>query len=101
MISEDGHCMLADFGFATRRRAQMRKVCGTAEYIPPEVLMQQSYAPEYVSFCFTNGSLRGYQFVLFRNLNGVNLFTSQSMIQVCTRVLISEVCVHTCTLSYT
>ena len=44
-ISAEGHCMLADFGLATRQRSKVRTVCGTAEYIPPEVLTQSEYDP--------------------------------------------------------
>ena len=40
--------MLADFGLAVRGQLEVSTVCGTAEYVPPEVLSQGSYHPMFV-----------------------------------------------------
>lgn len=43
MLDRDGHIKVMDFGLATVRRKNLVLVCGTPEYIPPEVLMQKSW----------------------------------------------------------
>eukprot|EP01065_Artemidia_motanka_P022387 TRINITY_DN26583_c0_g1_i1.p1 TRINITY_DN26583_c0_g1~~TRINITY_DN26583_c0_g1_i1.p1 ORF type:complete len:889 (+),score=126.45 TRINITY_DN26583_c0_g1_i1:59-2725(+) len=41
MLSKEGHCMLTDFGFATRGSERDRRSCGTLAYMAPEVIAQQ------------------------------------------------------------
>ena len=38
MLDREGHIKLMDFGLATTRRENLVLVCGTPEYVPPEVL---------------------------------------------------------------
>lgn len=48
MIGNDGHIKLIDFGLSTycEPNETMKKVCGTSEYIAPEVLLNQGYGAE-------------------------------------------------------
>jgi serine/threonine protein kinase len=43
MIDRDGHLKLMDFGLATLRRTNLVLICGTPEYIPPEVLTLKTW----------------------------------------------------------
>ncbi len=43
MLDREGHIKLMDFGLATTRRENLVLVCGTPEYVPPEVLQFKSW----------------------------------------------------------
>ena len=43
MLDREGHIKVMDFGLATTRREDLVLVCGTPEYIPPEVLLSKSW----------------------------------------------------------
>lgn len=43
MIGDDGYLKLIDFGFAKEVKTRTYTVCGTPEYIAPEILLQKGY----------------------------------------------------------
>lgn len=43
MIGEDGYLKLIDFGFAKVVRKRTYTICGTPEYIAPEILLNQGH----------------------------------------------------------
>ena len=43
LIRESGHIALADFGLSTRLKSNLHTFCGTAEYIPPEMLLSKTW----------------------------------------------------------
>eukprot|EP01130_Rhizamoeba_saxonica_P004570 TRINITY_DN1867_c0_g1_i1.p1 TRINITY_DN1867_c0_g1~~TRINITY_DN1867_c0_g1_i1.p1 ORF type:complete len:464 (-),score=95.63 TRINITY_DN1867_c0_g1_i1:79-1470(-) len=43
LLDIDGHLKLTDFGFAKRVRGRTYTMCGTAEYIAPEVMSKNGY----------------------------------------------------------
>ena len=43
MLDREGHIKVMDFGLATTRREDLVLVCGTPEYIPPEVLLSKKW----------------------------------------------------------
>ena len=43
MINEDGYLKLIDFGFAKIVRKRTYTICGTPEYIAPEILLNQGH----------------------------------------------------------
>ena len=46
MIADDGHIKLTDFGLAQNigKDGNSRSMCGTLEYIPPEIVVNQTYS---------------------------------------------------------
>lgn len=44
MISEDGYLKLIDFGFAKVVKKRTYTICGTPEYIAPEILLNQGHS---------------------------------------------------------
>jgi cGMP-dependent protein kinase len=43
MLDQDGYCKLVDFGFARRLDTRLFTICGTMEYLAPEVLLRKGY----------------------------------------------------------
>lgn len=43
MIGDDGYLKLIDFGFAKIVRKRTYTICGTPEYIAPEILLNQGH----------------------------------------------------------
>ncbi|MFH4982681.1 hypothetical protein AB6A40_009390 [Gnathostoma spinigerum] len=43
LLTREGHVKLSDFGFAKVVSERTRTLCGTAEYIAPEIMANQSY----------------------------------------------------------
>ena len=44
LIGEDGYLKLADFGFAKVVTARTFTLCGTPEYLAPEILLNQGHS---------------------------------------------------------
>ena len=45
LLSAEGHVRLCDFGLAKTTTQSTRTICGTAEYLAPEILKDQGYGP--------------------------------------------------------
>ncbi|KAE9414276.1 hypothetical protein Angca_002538, partial [Angiostrongylus cantonensis] len=43
LLSIDGHVKLSDFGLAKRLRGKTYTICGTMEYMAPEIIMKKGY----------------------------------------------------------
>jgi cGMP-dependent protein kinase len=43
LLDQDGYCKLVDFGFARRLDTRLFTICGTMEYLAPEVLLRKGY----------------------------------------------------------
>ncbi|KAK5969414.1 Pkinase-domain-containing protein [Trichostrongylus colubriformis] len=43
LLSENGHIKISDFGLAKLLRGKTYTICGTAEYIAPEVILKKGY----------------------------------------------------------
>ena len=43
LISADGHLKITDFGFAKRILDKSSTLCGTPEYLAPEVILDQGH----------------------------------------------------------
>lgn len=48
LIDREGHIALSDFGLATRLKEGLRTLCGTVDYIPPEVLSSKTWSAQYL-----------------------------------------------------
>lgn len=45
LIGDDGHLKLTDFGFAKKTAEKTKTVCGTPEYLAPEIILQKGHGP--------------------------------------------------------
>eukprot|EP00943_MAST-04B_sp_MAST-4B-sp1_P004443 g4443.t1 len=84
MLDREGHVKVMDFGLATTRRNNLVLVCGTAEYIPPEVLSSKSW-DAYTLDRYALGIL------LYRMLYGVTPFEDDNAQFVFINVLSSKI----------
>ena len=67
LIGQDGHVKLTDFGFAKRVRnmEQTYTMCGTPDYLAPEIILSQGYTQSvdwYAWGVLTFEMLAGYEF---------------------------------------
>mmetsp|Transcript_36485 Transcript_36485/g.58763 ORF Transcript_36485/g.58763 Transcript_36485/m.58763 type:complete len:382 (-) Transcript_36485:4607-5752(-) len=50
LLTSDGHTAISDFGLATRLHGGLKTLCGTAEYIAPEVLSSKTWTSRYLDW---------------------------------------------------
>lgn len=43
LIASDGHIKITDFGFAKKIEDRSYTLCGTPEYLAPEIILQQGH----------------------------------------------------------
>ena len=48
LLDAESNLVVCDFGLATRLRGGLKTFCGTAEYIAPEVLQEQTWSSRYL-----------------------------------------------------
>ena len=84
MLDREGHIKVMDFGLATTRRENLVLVCGTPEYVPPEVLQFKSWGAQTLDR-YALGVL------IYRMLYGYTPFDDENAKNVFFNVLTSKI----------
>ena len=84
MLDEEGHLCVMDFGLATRLKgSKVKTFCGTAEYLAPEVLSEQSWDKDTLDWW-------SFAVVLYEMLTGKTPFEAGSAREVFLNILMFE-----------
>jgi len=62
LISDTGHIKVTDFGFAKKIDQRTYTVCGTPEYLAPEIILSKGYV--FIIFEFNFNTLFIYLFLI-------------------------------------
>ena len=73
---------IADFGLAKKMaESQMRTICGTPQYVAPEVILVSRHSMELVTYCRFDGDcmLEHHRYVLRKSMQGAGTMLSRKV----------------------
>lgn len=79
LIGEDGHIKLADFGFSKRVLKATWTLCGTPEYIAPEIILNEGHGLE-VDFWSLG-------IIIYEMIVGVPPFYHENQVELCGQII--------------